>query len=152
MNMTMPVVEASVEVPVDPAEAFRLYTDGIESWWRKGTIYWNDSERAVGIRFEHGVGGRFIEVYDAVTGDGFEIGRIQIWEPGKHLAYSWREAGWAAGETTTVDVTFSSIETGTRVSLRHSGWESITDGAEQAGNYSYGSKELMGWFAEAATA
>lgn len=150
MNMTVPAVQTEVEVPVDPAEAFRLYTEGIDRWWRKGTYYWNDKDRALGLKFEPRVGGRFIEVYDADTGEGFEIGRIEVWEPGRRLSYTWREAGWAPGESTTVEVTFSPTATGTRVSLRHSGWENVTDGAATATDYGYGSKELMGWFVEAA--
>jgi hypothetical protein len=37
-----------------------------------------DSSRAYGKRIEAGVGGRFIEVYDATSGDGLELARITL--------------------------------------------------------------------------
>jgi hypothetical protein len=66
------VVTATVEVAVNPATAFAIFTEEIGRWWRPGPINWNDSRRAVGVRFEPGVGGRWIEVHDEATGEGFE--------------------------------------------------------------------------------
>ncbi len=34
------------------------------------------------MRIEPRVGGRFIEVYDVETDEGFEVGRVTAWEPG----------------------------------------------------------------------
>jgi uncharacterized protein YndB with AHSA1/START domain len=98
MTSSVIAAEASIEVPLSPDAAFDLYTRGIDRWWRLGTPYWNDGKRAVGLRFEPFVGGRFIEVHDAASGDGFEIGRVLAWEPGKRLVYTWREQGWGAAE------------------------------------------------------
>src|SRR3989304_488693 len=112
-------VRHSVEVPADPETAFRLYTAEINRWWKRGTHYWNARHRAVGLRFEPFVGGRFIEVYDAQTGEGFEIGRVQVWEPGRRLVYTWREAGWAPGAQTEVEVLFDPTAQGTRVTEEH---------------------------------
>jgi hypothetical protein len=72
-----PTVSQATEVPVDPSTAFRLYTAEINRWWRLDTPYWNDRERAIGLRMEPWVGGRFVEViggWERVTG-GEEIGR-----------------------------------------------------------------------------
>lgn len=70
------------------------------------------------------VGGRFIEVYDAATGEGLEIGRILVWEPGRRLVYTWREAGWVPEERREVEVLFEAVAPGqTRVTVTHSGWE-----------------------------
>ena len=63
-------VSQSVEVPVDPAAAFRLYTAEINRWWKRDSWYWNDRERARGLRIEPFVGGRFVEVYDDASGEG----------------------------------------------------------------------------------
>ncbi len=84
--MTAPTVRHSVEVSTSPEKAFEVYTAGINGWWKRGTYYWNDKERALGLRFEPFVGGRFIEVYDETTGEGFEIGRVTDWRPGRRLA------------------------------------------------------------------
>src|SRR3990170_2732273 len=109
MSVKEMAVQQSVEVPTDSETAFKLWTAGINEWWKRGSHYWNDGKRALGLRLEPGVGGRFIEVYDAATGEGLEIGRIRVWEPGKRLVYSWREADWAAEEITEVEVLFESV-------------------------------------------
>src|ERR671920_557346 len=82
-------VSPSVEVPVDPAAAFRLYTAEINRWWKRDSWYWNDRERARGLRIEPFVGGRFVEVYDEASGEGFEIGRVRVWEPGRGTVRRW---------------------------------------------------------------
>jgi len=151
MSTKAAAITTSVEVPVTPAQAFELWTDGINRWWRKGTYYWNDRHRARGLRFEPYPGGRFIEVYDETTGEGLEIGRISVWEPGRRLVYSWREAGWRPEEKTEVEVVFEPTAAGgTRVTVTHSGWETVSDSARRREGYDHGHKELLGWYREAA--
>jgi hypothetical protein len=118
------VVTASVELAVDPATAFAVFTEEIGRWWRPGPINWNDSQRAIGIRIEPGVGGRWLEVYDEATGEGFECGRILVWEPGARLVLLYRDAGHDIDDT-EVEVRFEAIEGGTRVTLEHRGWERL---------------------------
>lgn len=73
------------------------------------------------LRLEPHVGGRLLEVYDAGTGEGFEIGRALAWgargAPGVHLAAD----DWAASEFTEVEVRFEAAGSGTRVTVEHSG-------------------------------
>lgn len=152
VEQTAIAAEASVEVPLAPGAAFDLYTRGIDRWWHLGTMYWNDGKQAKGLRFEPYEGGHFIEVYDATSGEGFEIGRVLTWEPGQRLVYTWREAGWGEGQSTTVEVRFEPTPAGTRISLRQTGWEDVTDGLAMSRGYSMGAQELLGWFAEAAAA
>jgi mannose-6-phosphate isomerase-like protein (cupin superfamily) len=118
------VVTATVEVAVNPARAFAIFTEEIGQWWRPGPINWNDSHRAIGIRFESWVGGRLLEVYDAATGEGFECGRVVVWEPGVRLVFLYRDAGHEIDDT-EVEVRFEPIEGGTRVTLEHRGWEKL---------------------------
>jgi uncharacterized protein YndB with AHSA1/START domain len=130
--------------------AFRLWTQGINEWWKRGSPYWNDAKRAVGLRFEPHVGGRFIEVYDAQTGEGLEIGQIVVWEPGKRLVYGWREQGWQDGERTEVEILFEPLGARqTRVTVTHSGWETVGDASRSrrlVEGYSYGWNEILGWY------
>jgi hypothetical protein len=56
-------VTTCVEEAVDPATAFAVFTDESGRWWRPGPINWYDSARAIDIRFEPGVGGRWLEIY-----------------------------------------------------------------------------------------
>ncbi|OGT25178.1 MAG: hypothetical protein A2Z17_01970 [Gammaproteobacteria bacterium RBG_16_66_13] len=156
MSVKEMAVQQSVEVPTDSETAFKLWTAGINEWWKRGSHYWNDGKRALGLRFEPSVGGRFIEVYDAATGEGLEIGRIRVWEPGKRLVYGWREADWAAEEITEVEVLFESVGLGqTRVTVTHSGWETVRDPERNRRlreGYGYGLNELLGWYREASAA
>lgn len=144
--------DAQCRGPRRSRRAFELFTAGINQWWRRGTYYWNDRDRARGLRFEPHVGGRFIEVYDEATGEGFEIGRITVWEPGRRLAYTWRESDWGPEEQTQVDVRFEPVATGTRVTVVHSGWERVKNGAEISRGYATGHAQLLGWYGEAAVA
>ena len=118
------VVTATVEVTVDPPTAFAIFTEEIGQWWRPGPINWNDNRRALSIRIEPGVGGRWLEVYDAVTGEGFECGRIIVWEPGARLVFLYKDAGHAI-DGTEVEIRFEPVEGGTRVTLEHRGWDAL---------------------------
>ncbi len=147
----MSTATAAVDVPCDPGTAFDIFTNDIGTWWKRGTRYWNDSARAAELRLEPHVGGRLLEVYDAGTGEGFEIGHVLVWEPGKRLVFTWRQDGWAASEFTEVEVRFEAAGSGTRVTVEHGGWDQVpvadpgvTDG------YSHGWKELLGFYAQAA--
>ena len=137
-----PTVSQSVEVPVDPAAAFRLYTAEINRWWKRDSWYWNDRERARGLRIEPFVGGRFVEVYDEATGEGFEIGRVTVWEPGRRVAYTWRQADWPPGEEMEIEVTFAPAAGGTLVTINVRGWERLTGGAEIGRGYGEGAEVL----------
>lgn len=117
-------VTASVEVAVEPAVAFAIFTEEIGQWWRPGPINWYDSERAIGTRIEPGVGGRWIEVYDDAAGDVLEIGRVLVWEPGERLVLAYRDGGHEL-DGTEVEVRFETIDGGTRVTLEHRGWEKL---------------------------
>jgi len=90
-------VVRTIEVPVDPATAFEAFTEEIGAWYRPGPYSWNHPERALGIRFEPGVGGRLVEVHDEATGEGFEIGRVLVWEPGARLVFGFRSVFFPAG-------------------------------------------------------
>jgi uncharacterized protein YndB with AHSA1/START domain len=142
---------AEVLVEATPEHAFAIFTDEIALWWRTGTPYWNDAERGHSVRIEPGVGGRFVEVYDSETGEGFEVGRVTAWEPGRRLALTWTQVGWPEGVATDIEVTFEPAAEGTRVRLEHTGFERVPDAASFIGGYAAGWKDLLGWFAERTT-
>ncbi|GIG56368.1 ligand-binding SRPBCC domain protein [Longispora fulva] len=145
---TIGTATAAVEVACDPETAFEVFTRDIGAWWRRGTHYWNDAERGVAMRFEPHVGGRLVEVYDATSGEGLEIGRISAWEPGRRLVFGWRTADWPAGVSTEVAVSFEAAGGGTRVVIEHSGWDGLPDGVALHGQYAQGWAELLGFFAD----
>jgi hypothetical protein len=118
-------VVRSIDVDVDPATAFKIFTEEIGEWYKGGPHSWNDPKRAVGIRFEPGVGGRWLEVWDEATGEGFEIGRILAWEPGARLLLAYRNVYLPPDPLTEIEVRFEEIGGGTRVTLEHRGWERL---------------------------
>jgi uncharacterized protein YndB with AHSA1/START domain len=116
----------TVDVEVDPSTAFEVFTAEIGLWYRSLPYAWNDPRRAIDIRFEPRVGGRWIEVWDAATGEGYEIGRLSVWEPGARLVTSYRNVTLPADAETELEVRFEPIATGTRVTLEHRGWERLS--------------------------
>lgn len=145
--MTPAAVGAEVLVDATPEDAFAIFTGEIGIWWRTGTPYWNDRERGLTVRLEPGVGGRFVEVWDLETGDGFEVGRVTAWEPGRRLALTWTQVGWPEGAATEIEITFEPEGDRTRVRLEHTGFERVAGAAGFAAGYATGWKELLGWFA-----
>jgi hypothetical protein len=112
-------VVRQIEVAVDPETAFRLFTEEMPHWYRSGHHSWNDPEQAVGIRFEPGLDGRWVEVWDEETGEGYEIGRVLEWEPGVRFVVSYRNVNFPP-EPTRLEVRFDPAPGGTRVRLEHS--------------------------------
>ena len=139
---------AEVVVAVDRARAFEAFTTEINNWWKKDSPFWMDKDRRLGLRFEPHVGGRFLEVYDDETGEGYEIGRISAWEPGKKIAYTWRQSDWPEDAITNVELTFEPVDGGTRVRMRQTGWERVPGGGDIAKGYSEGASTLLAWYAE----
>ena len=108
-------VSSAVEVAVDPATAFKAFTEEIDLWWVRGPInFWSDGGRVVEVRCEPDVGGRIMEVLDdPAAGEVLELGRITLWEPGARLA-------WASSlDDVQTEVSFLPIEGGTRVTVEH---------------------------------
>ena len=139
-------VTASVEVAVDPATAFEVFTEDIDAWYKRGPHSFKDP-KAVGVRFEPGVGGRLLEVHDAATGEGIEWGRVLVWEPGARLVFSDLLSSAPPAPATEVEVRFVPVASGTRVTLEHRGLDRLPpDVAAQ--KRKYGWITLLGWFEE----
>ena len=66
-------ISSSVDVAVDPATAFKVFTEEVNCWWLQGPINFHDSTRAYEMRIEPRLGGRVLEVYDLDTCDGLEL-------------------------------------------------------------------------------
>lgn len=96
----------SVEVGVEPAAAFDVFTRETSAWWRKDRALWGAGSS---ISFEPGVGGRVLDA-------DHEVGRVKVWEPGPRLVFSY------GADQAEVEVRFEAVAAGTRVVLRHYGW------------------------------
>ncbi|MFN0095594.1 MAG: VOC family protein [Dehalococcoidia bacterium] len=142
-------VSSSVEVGLPPESAFDLFTAQMDRWYVRGPYSWNDPERACGIRLEPWIGGRWIEVWDAATGEGFECGRVKVWEPGQRLVMDVQTVTLSPGSE--VEVRFEPSATGTRVTLEHRGLNNLPPDQAAARREGPGYHTMLGWFASAAT-
>ena len=116
----------SVSVTVPPEAAFDIFTRDIDRWWRSGIKFRNAGRRRGFIRVEPHVGGRLFESIENESGPCvFEVGRVSAWDPPNRLAFSWRNANFASGEDTVVEVNFAATAQGTLVSVVHRGWATL---------------------------
>lgn len=116
----------SALVEVDPDTAFRVFTQEIDLWWRRGPKYRAAGSRRGIICIEPEVGGRLFESFDTDAGTRvIETGRITTWEPPRRLVFEWRGVNFAPPEKTEVEVTFEATRSGTMVTVTHRGWSKI---------------------------
>ncbi|MDQ2859607.1 MAG: SRPBCC family protein [Pseudomonadota bacterium] len=113
----------ALRVKASPERAFEAFTGEIGAWWRPNPIFAFTSRDPGALSFEPGEGGRLIETLPG--GKVFEIGKISAWEPPHRLAFAWRQASFAEGQTTEVDIRFEAVGEETRVTVEHTGWDSV---------------------------
>jgi uncharacterized protein YndB with AHSA1/START domain len=119
-------VRVGVLVRVPLATAFELFTRDIDLWWRRGPRFRNAGTRAGVVHIDPHVDGRVFESIEDEHGPRtFEIGRVSAWEPPHRLVFSWRNANFAAGEVTEVEVQFRESKSGTQVEVTHRGWAAL---------------------------
>jgi uncharacterized glyoxalase superfamily protein PhnB len=134
-------VSATVHVALAPAEAFRVFTAEIGSWYLVDEHTVMDHERTVDIRIEPFVGGRFMDVYEADTGEGREMGHVTVWEPGRRFEFT-------DDRDTETEVRFEPAAAGTAVTMEQRGLDRLPPGqAEHVRRYGW--RLLLGWFATA---
>jgi uncharacterized glyoxalase superfamily protein PhnB len=131
-------VSSEVEVRVDAATAFKVFTEEMDLWWVRGPInFWSDGGRVVEVRCEPGVGGRIMEVLDDPSaGEVLERARITTWEPGALLAFA------SSLDDVQTEVSFVPTEQGTRVTVEHV----IPSGGADKGGTAW-SRVVPNWFA-----
>ncbi len=147
-------VRVTSRVDVDPATAFRVFTEEVDAWWRDGPRFRWHPERGSALRFEPGVGGRFLETYADAPGDGFEVGRIRVWDPPRRLVFGFRARNFLPDQSTEVEVRFEADGPATRVTVEHRGWAAL--GAEHPARHGMDApafRAMMGgWWADLLTA
>lgn len=135
-------IRKTVNVALPVEKAFRLFTDGIGTWWPFAT---------------HSIGGEAVEaaVFDveakrlyerAVDGTEHDWADILAWEPPNRFLLGWRVNPASPG--TDVEVRFEPDGAGTRVELEHRGWEKCGPG--ERSSYDGGWEQVLGKFVEAA--
>jgi uncharacterized protein YndB with AHSA1/START domain len=112
-------------VAVTPDDAFAVFTDEIDLWWRRGPAYRIAGKNPGTFHLEPKLGGRIFEQYGDAGTAVHEVGTITAWEPPHRLVFEWRGVNFVPGESTTVEVLFETSGEGTRVTLEHRGWTTI---------------------------
>jgi len=120
--MTASVI-VSLRVEVSPLRAFEAFTQEIGRWWVPNPLFALTPRGDGRLAFEPGEGGRLVATFE--DGAEFEVGRIDVWEPGHRLALTWRQATFAADQATYLDVRFEAVDDETRVTVEHRGWDTI---------------------------
>jgi uncharacterized protein YndB with AHSA1/START domain len=118
----------SMTVAADPETAFAVFTQEIDQWWRRGPRFRHFAAERGLIALEAKLNGRVFESYNSEQGERvIEIGRIHVWDPPRRLLFEWRGSNFAPNEHTQVEVLFTAIGAGTKVSVTHRGWAAIAE-------------------------
>lgn len=116
----LPAVEHSVQVSIEPAAAFELFTQRIAIWWPfNGHSCFG--EQALDVQFEPFCGGAVTEI--ARDGARMAWGTLIEWSPPDGFAMRWFP-GLDEQRATLLRVRFVAVAGGTQVSVHHSGWQS----------------------------
>ncbi len=142
-TQTDAVVRKSVTVPLSQEAAFRLFTDGIGSWW-PGVTHSVAESSAVEVVMDGGVGGRIFER----TPDGTEVwGTITAWDPPGSFSTTWHP-GYDPAMATQLTIRFvTEGPNATRVELDHRGWDVHGEtAADRVTGYDTGWDTVLGKF------
>jgi hypothetical protein len=113
------VARASVDVTLDAATAFEVFTAEIGQWYVVDEHTVVDHTRTKTMRIEPWVGGRFVDVHDLGSGEGIECGRVIVWDPPHRFVF-------VDERRLDVEVTFETIDIGCRVTVEERGLDRLT--------------------------
>lgn len=97
-------------------------------WAKMATLEGMNQWLARNLVFEHKVGGQFRMEGESAEGPYRFSGHVTKVEPEKELAFTWKSELGEAGEwpvDTLVTLSLEASETGTRVTLLHTGFEAL---------------------------
>jgi uncharacterized protein YndB with AHSA1/START domain len=110
----------ALRIAASPETVFDAFTGDIALWWRPSPLF-AFTPRSPGVMaFEDG---RLVE--RLASGKVFEVGKVRVWARGERLVFGWRQAAFAPGMDTEVEVRFEAVDGQTRVTVEHRGWDSV---------------------------
>jgi len=140
------VITKAITVAAPVEQAFRVFTEEIHTWWPLRT-HAVDTDESDTVVLEGRVGGRLFE--RTPTGEEHDWGAVVAWEPPTRIGYTWHP-GRGAETAQEVEVTFTPTGDGTRVDIRHWGWEKLGDHLDETiANYNEGWDLVLGRYAQA---
>jgi uncharacterized protein YndB with AHSA1/START domain len=116
-------VLVSLRIAATPERTFAAFTDEIGAWWQPNGLFRFTGREGTRLAFEPEPPEHLVEIGD--DGERFEIGPVLEWSPPRRLAFGWRQAGFPEDRSTEVAVRFDPVDSGTRVTVEHVGWDVI---------------------------
>ncbi|MDD5034013.1 MAG: SRPBCC domain-containing protein [Methylococcaceae bacterium] len=135
MNDTV-IEEIDIQAP--PERVFSALTDPQQllAWWGDDSLY-----RCTQWTADLRVGGKWRAEGESAQGESFAVeGEYVRVESPSLLIYTWNPS-WESGPPTTVQFEFRRTDSGTRLTLTHSGFVSETATERQEGGW----KRVLGW-------
>ncbi|MEL6838023.1 MAG: SRPBCC family protein [Pseudomonadota bacterium] len=141
-------IKKTLTVPLNPADAFALFTSNMDTWWPKDPFSVTGADSTV--TFPDHKGGDIVET--GADGSTNIWGTLIAYDPGEYLSFTWHP-GRGPDEATVVTVAFTETEQGTRCDLTHGGFDILGDTADAVSNsYLKGWDLVLGCFASAVNA
>jgi uncharacterized protein YndB with AHSA1/START domain len=120
MASTDPIV-VSVELAATPERAFSAFAGQFDQWWPVAT---HSLSRQAATRCRlHAAPGGLVEER-APDGTRHCWGTVEAIEPGRRLRFTWHP-GRESDTAQWVDVEFTPLGAGSRVTLTHGGWDAL---------------------------
>ncbi len=127
---TIPPVHLEMDLDCSPEHAFSCFTAQISQWWplESHSVGQADARSA---HFIPSAGG---EIYEMTSNGTKHLwGTVESANPPESLVFSWHPGG-SPDHATRVEVTFTETETGTRMTITHTGWEIWAEDARERRN------------------
>jgi len=138
-DLTQGTILATVEIAATRERVFRALTDPKEvvRWWGSPDTY-QTTEWTADLR----EGGSFRASGRGADGAPFAVqGEYLVVDPPNKLVHTWK-ADWDGAHLTTVTFVLDAVASGTRVTLRHDGFEGRP---ESCSNHTAGWELVLGW-------
>jgi uncharacterized protein YndB with AHSA1/START domain len=136
-DVTEGTVIARIDIAVPPERVFTaLTTDELTQWWGSAELY-KTTRFTIDLR----PGGAWRSDGVGVDGVPFHVeGEVVEVDPPHRLVQTWRPS-WAPGPATRITYTLDAIATGTRVTVRHTGFTDAT----ACDGHANGWERVLGW-------
>ena len=117
-------IKKTVTVPLTPQEAFRVFTSDLSLWWPVEThsVSAGMGAPSNSVALNSGVGGEIEEI--AYDGTKHVWGKVTEWRQNEKVAFTWHPRK-SEDRQTLVEVSFEGNQSGTTLTLVHSGWEKL---------------------------
>ena len=138
-DLAQGTILARIDIAVPPERVFRaLTTEELTQWWGSAELY-----RTTAFSIDLRPGGAWRSEGMGVDGTPFHVGgRVLEVEPPRKLVQTWEPSWEADAPPTTITYLLDPIATGTRVTVRHSGFGSRVD---SCASHASGWERVLNW-------